>query len=191
MKKVLGIIPYILSFIVGIVGIAILNYFHLGFLHSFILGIAICIILIIINKIIIRFGRIESIETVRSPMKLYFFTSLVTSFIIAYISQHKIFDSIISTLFFMAIFNGIPFLIIFLEGSGQFLSTNTNNKKRKMSIETNDIYDKFGNRIGYSTSFDDGIVKTTTTKNNMGNVVAESTTVDNHTKTKINTTGRY
>ena len=124
-------------------------------------------------------------------MKLYFFTSLITSFIIAYISQHKIFDSIISTLFFTAIYNGIPFLIIFLEGSGQFLSVSTNSDKRKMSIETNDIYDKFGNRIGYSTSFDDGIVKTTTTKNNMGNIVAESTTVGNHTKTKINTTGRY
>lgn len=191
MKKIISLIPWLVSFAVGIIGIAILYYFHLGFLKSFIFGIAVCIILIIINKIIIKIGRIDSIESVRNPMKLYFFTSLVTSFIISYVSQHKIFDSIISTLFFTAIYNGVPFLIIFLEGSGQFLSASPNPSKKKANIETNDIYDKFGNRIGYSTSFDDGIVKTTTTKNNMGNVVAESTTVDNHTKTKINTTGRY
>lgn len=200
--NILYVSLYIISGVLGILSMIkadievkhFLEFVGRGLIFWLIVEIIVFIGTLILNK---KYKKGISVDESQKILIPYFLLNIITLIILALNMEGntKILGIIVGAL----LFDFLPILFThslscwdyeFTDNSVKNTSTSA---KKDTSIATQDIYDKFGNRIGSSTEYNDGItgIKKTYVKDNLGNTVAESTTIDNHTTTKINTTGRY
>ena len=198
MEILLGLLSWLLPIGTGVAGGILVKSMELGFKQMFIYGLIFSIVTTIIEFIIIKIKDGEDFEdtldSVSSHMFIYFLANIITFFVEGYLAKNSIFEAIVITISGGSLFNILPLIInIGLDKGVATPISNSNSYRRKNDVKSGDIYDKLGNKIGHSTTYNDSLtgVKKTYVKDNLGNNVAESTSIGNHTNTKINTTGRY
>ena len=192
-------ILYIISAVMGIFAMLyadielknLLNFIGRGLLFWIITEVIILIFTIFINKK--SDNKMSEDESQRFVVPYFIFNTGTLIFrALTMEGSSKILGIILG--FFL--FNFLP--IIFTGGartklSGVTLGSSTHSSGKDNGIKTQVIYDQFGNKIASSTTYNDGIsgVEKTYIKDNLGNTVGESRSIDGYTKTKINTTGRF
>ena len=200
MKKMLDFITWIISITLGTIGIYLMNTQNLGFFKTILYGIIFCLVTLILNMIIVKIRSkgnfMQCYGLARLPMTSYFVVHIIGFIIFGIIEKASLFNIILAVILGILWFDFLPLCITFAHMDIEPLPDDyksSNSKEHDLNIKNNDIYDKFGNKIGSATTYDDGVsgMKKTYVTDRLGNTVAESTTVGNHTTTKINTTGRY
>lgn len=196
----LMVIMYILSSLIGVFAMRdadielkhLLKFIGRGFIFWFILEVLILIGGIVLNK---KFNqKIDSEESQKFTIPYFIFNiGTLIAMVMSMEGSTKILGIIVGAF----LFNILPVILTFSIMSSDYdiysIGTQNKQKSKESYIKTNDIYDKFGNKIGSSSTYNDGLsgIEKTYVKDNLGNTIAESTSIDGHTKTKVNTTRRF
>lgn len=192
MKKILQVLPWILSAITSAITLLIAvkeNGFFEVVLHSLIVFVICKIMIYIISKILNKKYLTNIDEDDREKYMIPYFLIVLVGYIIkCYFSYKNILESILIGIvgFLMSCF--IPLIINFVKGGSPSSKPSwKSNDSRIFSpdVKQGIITDEFGNIKGKSTTYDYGDYSKTYVKDNLGNVKVESTDYGNYRETKL------
>lgn len=192
MKKILQVLPWLLSIITSAITLFIAiteNGFFNVVLYSLIVFVVCKIIIYIISKILNKKYHTNIDEDDRERYMIPYFLIVLVGYIVrSYFSYKNILESIFIGIvgFLMSCF--IPLFLNFVKGGSSSSTPSWKSNDSRIiapDIKQGIITDQFGNIKGKSTTYDYGDYSKTYVKDNLGNVKVESTDYGNYRETKL------